>query len=103
VVSNVPGPRQPMYWNGAKLVGLYPASIPFDGFALNFTVVSNYDCLDFGIVACRHTVPHVQRFIDYLEEALVELEQAAGIRAPTRKKTSRKPARKKTGKAKKVK
>ena len=101
VVSKVPGPRQPMYWNGAKLVGLYPVSIPADGSAVNFTMVSNNDNLDFGIVACRHSVPHVQRFIDYLEEALVELEQAAGISALPRKKSSRKPARKKAAKTKK--
>ena len=82
VVSNVPGPRQPMYWNGARLSGLYPVSIPFDGFAINFTVVSNNDSLDFGIVACRHSVPQVQRMIDYMEEALTELEDAAGLATP---------------------
>ena len=87
VVSNVPGPRQPMYWNGAHLAGLYPVSIPFDGFAVNFTVVSNDKNLDFGIVACRHSVPQVQRMIDYMEEALVELEEAAGLRsAPAKRK-----------------
>ncbi len=86
VVSNVPGPRQPMYWNGARLRGLYPVSIPFDGFAVNFTVVSNHENLDFGIVACRHSVPHVQRFIDYMEEALVELEQGAGLSRPAPKR-----------------
>ena len=99
VVSNVPGPRQPMYWNGARLSGLYPVSIPFDGFAVNFTVVSNNDSLDFGIVACRHSVPQVQRMIDYMEESLVELEDAAGIRSAastSRKKATKKPARKKT-------
>lgn len=104
VVSNVPGPRQPMYWNGARLDGLYPVSIPFDGFAVNFTVVSNHKSLDFGIVACRHSVPHVQRFIDYMEQALVELEEGAGLvaakpkpkrkRAASKKTVARKPARK---------
>jgi diacylglycerol O-acyltransferase len=93
VVSNVPGPRKPMYWNGARLDGLYPVSIPFDGFAVNFTVVSNHQNLDFGIVACRHSVPHVQRFIDYLDESLVELEQAAGIAATGAKARSRRPAK----------
>jgi diacylglycerol O-acyltransferase len=100
VVSNVPGPRQPMYWNGAHLAGLYPVSIPFDGFATNFTVVSNNDNLDFGIVACRHSVPHVQRLIDYMEDALVELEEAAGI--ATSKPRRKAPARKKASAAKKT-
>jgi diacylglycerol O-acyltransferase len=107
VVSNVPGPRQPMYWNGARLDGLYPVSIPMDGSAVNFTVVSNCNSLDFGIVACRHSVPHVQRFINYMEESLVELENAAGLRKPaskrksaTRKKATRKAAASKTAKPK---
>ena len=99
VVSNVPGPRQQMHWNGARLDGLYPVSIPFDGFAVNFTVVSHFKNLDFGIVACRHSVPQVQRFIDYMEDALVELEEAAGIATkPTRKRaaTRKSPAKKKS-------
>ena len=37
VISNVPGPRSPMYWNGARLDGLYPLSIVLDGQALNIT------------------------------------------------------------------
>ena len=90
VISNVPGPRQTMYWNGARLEGIYPASIPFHGFAVNFTLVSYAKSLDFGIVACRRSVPHVQRLIDYLEEALVELEDAAGLR---RSKTRKVPVR----------
>lgn len=98
VVSNVPGPRQQMYWNGARLAGLYPVSIPFDGFAANFTVVSHDTNLDFGIVACRHTLPQVQRMIDYMEESLVELEEAAGLRSkPSRRRATakKKPAAKK--------
>jgi diacylglycerol O-acyltransferase len=83
VVSNVPGPRQRSYWNGARLDGMYPVSIPFDGAAVNFTVVSNFENLDFGIVACRKSVPHVQHLIDYMEDSLVELEDAAGLRTPS--------------------
>jgi diacylglycerol O-acyltransferase len=89
VISNVPGPRQPMFWNGARLEGIYPASIPFHGFAMNITLVSYAENLDFGIIACRRSVPHVQRLIDYLEDALVELEDAAGIRAKPVRKVAR--------------
>jgi diacylglycerol O-acyltransferase len=79
VISNVPGPREQLYWNGASLDGIYPASIVFDGFAMNITLVSYAQRLDFGIVACRRSLPEVQRMIDYLEDALVELESVAGL------------------------
>ncbi len=94
VISNVPGPRERRYWNGARLDGIYPVSIPFDGAAVNFTLVSNHENLDFGIVACRKSVPHVQRLIDYMEDTLVELEDAAGLRTPSGRKRKA-PARKK--------
>lgn len=90
VVSNVPGPRNPLYWNGARLDGIYPASIVFDGFAMNITLVSYHDHLDFGIIACRRSLPQIQRIIDHIEESLEELESVAGISnpAPQREGTS---------------
>jgi len=74
VISNVPGPRDQLYWNGAPLLGSYPVSAVFHGFALNITFVSYHGNLDFGIIACRRSVPRVQRLIDYLEQSLSELE-----------------------------
>jgi diacylglycerol O-acyltransferase len=80
VISNVPGPREQLYWNGASLDGIYPASIVFDGFSMNITLVSYNNSLDFGIIACRRSLPQVQRIIDHLEESLAELEEVAGLR-----------------------
>ncbi|MGH8542021.1 MAG: WS/DGAT domain-containing protein, partial [Stenotrophobium sp.] len=80
VISHVPGPRQPMYWQGCLLEGVYPASLLLDGFALNITLVSRHDAVDFGLIACRRTLPGVQRLMDDLEDALIELEAAAGQR-----------------------
>lgn len=74
VISNVPGPRKPLYWHGARLEGIYPISIVVHGMAVNITVTSYVDSLDFGITACRRSVPSVQRLIDYLADALEELE-----------------------------
>ncbi|MGQ0700502.1 MAG: WS/DGAT/MGAT family O-acyltransferase [Panacagrimonas sp.] len=76
IISNVPGPRAPMYWQGCRLEGLYPVSIVVDGMALNITMVSRGDFVDFGLIACRRTLPSVQRLLDHLEEALVKLEEA---------------------------
>ncbi|MEH6567467.1 MAG: wax ester/triacylglycerol synthase family O-acyltransferase [Halioglobus sp.] len=82
-ISNVPGIQQPMYWNGARMDGSYPASIITDGMALNITLVTYDKNVDFGITACRRSIPQAQRLIDYMEEALVELEDAAGLLKPT--------------------
>jgi WS/DGAT/MGAT family acyltransferase len=79
-VSNVPGPQEQLYWNGAPLEGMYPLSIVTHGQALNITVTSCGESLDFGIVACRRSVPSAQRLIDHLDSALVELEQRAALR-----------------------
>jgi diacylglycerol O-acyltransferase len=79
VISNVPGPRQPMYWNGARLDGLYPLSIPLDGQALNITCTSYSDEIAFGLTGCRRTVPHLQRLLGYLDDELGALEKAVGV------------------------
>ncbi len=74
IISNVPGPRKTVYWNGARLDGIYPASVVLDGQALNITLTSNGDNLDFGVIGCRSSVPSLQRILHHLEAALAELE-----------------------------
>ena len=76
VISNVPGPKEARYLLGAKMVANYPVSLVWHGYAVNITVQSYLDNLDVGIIACRNRVPHVQRMLDHLENALVELEEA---------------------------
>lgn len=92
-ISNVPGIQEQVYWNGARLNGSYPLSIVNHGMALNITLVTNNQNVDFGFIACRRSVPQVQRLIDYMEDALVELEVAAGLIA-TPGKTKAAPAAK---------
>lgn len=79
VISNVPGPAEPLYWRGARLDGNYPLSIALDGQALNMTVVSNAGNLDFGLVGCRRSVPHLQRLLGHLDTSLEDLERAVGV------------------------
>jgi len=80
VISNVPGPTVPLYIAGAKILSMYPCSIPFHGQALNITVESYCDRLDFGLIACRRAVPDLAQLADRLAVSLAELEQAAAIR-----------------------
>ncbi|CAG67733.1 bifunctional wax ester synthase/diacylglycerol acyltransferase [Acinetobacter baylyi] len=70
VISNVPGPREPLYWNGAKLDALYPASIVLDGQALNITMTSYLDKLEVGLIACRNALPRMQNLLTHLEEEI---------------------------------
>ncbi|MEB3980954.1 wax ester/triacylglycerol synthase family O-acyltransferase [Mycobacterium sp. 663a-19] len=78
-ISNVPGARKPLYANGAQLQANYPMSIAANGQALNITLTSSADSLDFGLVGCRRSVPHLQRLLGHLETALKELESAVGL------------------------
>lgn len=74
VISNVPGPREPLHWRGHEMLGTYPMSILTDGQACNITVTTYAGSLEVGILGDRAALPSLQRMIDHLEDALVELE-----------------------------
>ena len=82
VISNVPGPREPLYWNGARLDALYPASIILDGQALNITMTSYLDKLEVGLTACRNALPKMQNLLTHLEEEIQRFEAIVGIKGP---------------------
>jgi len=71
VISNVPGPRQPLYAAGARMKHYYPVSTITDGQGLNITVQSYTDTLDFGLVSCRELVPDLW---DLLQLCLDEVQ-----------------------------
>ena len=77
-ISNVPGSPKQLYLNGASVDGIYPLNIPFDGMAMSITLISYNKMLDFGIVACRRSLPALQRMIDYLDDSIAEMEELAG-------------------------
>ncbi len=83
VISNVPGPRKPLYLNGARMTGTYPLSVPMHGQAMNITCVSYVDQLAFGLTGCRRTAPRLQRLLGHLDTELNALEQAAGVTSGT--------------------
>ena len=92
-ISNVPGAREPLYWNGARLDGNYPFSIALDGQALNITLSNNAENLDFGLVGCRRSVPSLQRLLGHIDDSLTDLERAMGTavkKAPVKKAPAKK-------------
>ena len=77
VISNVPGPQQPLYFAGARVAANYPVSIPFHGLAFNITVMSYQDSLDVGLVGHRGTVPDPERVAQSMADALATLKARA--------------------------
>ena len=75
-VSNVPGPRQTLYAAGAELLHIFPVSISTHGLALNITVQSYRDQLDFGFIAGANIIPHVQVLCDMVPAEFAALEAA---------------------------
>lgn len=77
VISNVPGPREPLYFSGALVEANFPVSIVADGAGLNITVQSYRDHLDFGLVSTPELTPDIWRLMSYFGDALRELSQVA--------------------------
>ncbi|MDH6243734.1 wax ester/triacylglycerol synthase family O-acyltransferase [Mycobacterium sp. OTB74] len=78
VISNVPGPRQPLYFAGAQLCHQFPVSIVTEGQGLNITVVSYLDRLDFGFIVDRELVPDVWDLADMHIDEIGRLFEASG-------------------------
>jgi diacylglycerol O-acyltransferase len=79
IISNVPGPRDPLYMGGSLLKHYFPVSTIVEGQGLNITVQSYVDSLDFGLVACRELVPDLWRLADHCVEEVDLLFEAAGV------------------------
>ncbi|MDR3499278.1 MAG: wax ester/triacylglycerol synthase family O-acyltransferase [Parvibaculum sp.] len=76
VISNVPGPREKLYLMGAELVHNYPMSVLVHGQALNITVTSYADELDFGLLGAREIMPDLDKLAGYIATACNEIEIA---------------------------
>jgi hypothetical protein len=83
VVSNVPGPPFPIYMCGARVAGMYAASVLLAFAGLNVTVLSYMDRVDFGLTTDPDMVDDPWDIADGIPEALVELMDAAGLGKPT--------------------
>jgi diacylglycerol O-acyltransferase len=98
-ISNVPGPQVPLYLAGARMVTFHPLSIVIHGLALNITIQTYAGSVDFGVIADKQAVPHVQDLADMLEAAF---EEAKGLLMPAAEPPPPAPAAKKKPAAKKA-
>lgn len=81
VVSNIPGPREPMYLYGHELEESYPIVPLAEKHALSIGVTTIKDDACFGLYADRKTLPDADRLADHLDAAIDELAVlAAGPR-----------------------
>jgi diacylglycerol O-acyltransferase len=72
-ISNVPGPAMPLYLAGARMLRIHPASIVVHGMALNITVQSYDQAMDFGLMACAAALPQVRDLARAIDVAFDDL------------------------------
>jgi hypothetical protein len=80
LISNVPGPRETMYLNGARLVCTYAVPGVPAGIGLNVTVTSYANLMNFGFGGngvTMHSLPEMAR---HVADAYAELKAAASRR-----------------------
>lgn len=92
-VSNVPGPQEPTYMNGARVWGSFGLAPLADGMGL-FIATPSYDGkISFNVISTREILPDIRFFIECLEQSLADLKAAAATPVkPKRKSTRRKKA-----------
>jgi WS/DGAT/MGAT family acyltransferase len=92
LISNVRGPTEPLYLNGARLEALCPVSTLIAGMGLNITFMSYAGRVVIGFTCNAASLPGAERLAPYTREAFAELERAA--RKPARRaKSGRSAAR----------
>lgn len=81
VITNVPGPQDPVFMAGAPVAEVYPC-VPLSGRrALSIGVTSYRGKVFFGIVADREAVPDVDVLAQCVDDALVELVETVTSRS----------------------
>ena len=82
VCTNVPGPQQPLYLLGHKMLHCYPY-VPVGGeMALNCAILTYDGTAYFGFSGCAHAAPDLRRLEAFLKMSFRELRDAAGVRPP---------------------
>jgi len=73
VVSNIPGPREPLYMRGCRLAEAYPVVPIADRHALSIGVTTLADDAFFGLYADRESLPDVDALADCIDVSIDEL------------------------------
>jgi len=76
VVTNVPGPQQPLYVDGAQMLATYPVVPLAAGQALSIGITSYAGKVYYGLNADREAMPDVDVVGQCIVDALAELREA---------------------------
>jgi len=79
VVSNIPGPPQPLYLAGARLVAQYPSLPLGENSALSIACTSLAGTMAFGLTGDWDGMPDVDGLALAIDESLAPLAKAAGV------------------------
>jgi WS/DGAT/MGAT family acyltransferase len=100
-ITNVPGPQQPLYLNGAKLLMSTGCGPVIDGMGLIIGAISYNGDVVFSITACREIVSDPAFLTQCIKRAFQETKQAAAAEVAVKKpRVARKKRTKKTSKKK---
>lgn len=99
VVTNVPGSRVPLYFCGAKMVGMFGTAPVFDGMGIINPIYSYGDTIAISFTADRDVLPDPENYAAALRASFAALKQAAENPRPTARAPAAKPAAKKTASA----
>jgi WS/DGAT/MGAT family acyltransferase len=75
LISNVRGPGEPLYLNGARLEALCPVSTLISGMGLNITFMSYAGQVVIGFTANASALPGAERLAQYTRDAFAALER----------------------------
>ena len=79
VVTNVPGPQEPLEMAGRRLTDLFPIVPLGKNLGLGVALISYNGAIDFGLVADFEAVPELEELAADFEGAIDELASAAGV------------------------
>jgi len=99
-ITNVPGPQQPLYFNGAKLVKMIGCAPIVDGMGLIITAISYNGEIVFSFSGCREMIPDPEKLSAYSVASFKALQKAAAeeiAKAKPRAKPKKKTPRRKAG------
>jgi WS/DGAT/MGAT family acyltransferase len=79
IVTNVPGPQFPLYFSGAKLLGLYPQVPLMENLGLGIALASYNGTVHWGFNADPDIVPDLDAFLVRVRGAYDNVARAAGV------------------------